>query len=315
VARYLAQRIVAYIFVLFVVSIAIFYLIHLLPGRPECVILGAACTPQNIVKVDKLFGLNRPVIIQYFVWFGHLIHGSFGKSFITGESIGDNLLHGLGVDVQLIIISQLMALGVAVPLAFRSARRPGGLFDKSAAGTSYLLLALPPFATIPILVDVFSIHLRIGWATPYSYSPGGSLWHNVLCMIVPAFTIAIGSFVIYYRVLRSDLISTYQEEFITMARSKGLSRRRIVWRHAFRPSSIALLGTLPLVISGLVAGTFIVEFYTGVQGLGYQLIYATQTSDYLMVQDIALVIGIVVIVLNLLVDVAFAFVDPRITRE
>jgi peptide/nickel transport system permease protein len=132
---------------------------------------------------------------------------------------------------------------------------------------------------------------------------------------LPAFTLATGSFVIYYRVLRSDLIATLQEEFITMARSKGLSQRRIMWRHAFRPSSVALLGAASVNIGGLIAAGFIVQYLLQIPGLGYTLILAINSSDFLVVQGIVLTVSVLVVAINFFFDFVINVVDPRISRE
>jgi peptide/nickel transport system permease protein len=132
---------------------------------------------------------------------------------------------------------------------------------------------------------------------------------------MPSAVLAVGSFVLYYRVLRSDLIATLQEEYITMARSKGISQRRIMWRHALRPSSVSLLGTAGVNIGGLLAGGFIVQYLLAIPGLGYQLLGAIGRSDYLVVQGIVLVVSVGVIVINFAFDLAISVIDPRISRE
>jgi peptide/nickel transport system permease protein len=151
---------------------------------------------------------------------------------------------------------------------------------------------------------------------PASYVSLSANWiTNLESLALPSIVLAIGSFVLYYRVLRSDLISTLQEEFITMARSKGISQRRIMWRHALRPSSVSLLGTAGVNIGGLLAGGFIVQYLLAIPGLGYQLIGAIGRSDYLVVQGIVLVVSVGVIVINFGFDLAISLIDPRISRE
>ena len=134
-------------------------------------------------------------------------------------------------------------------------------------------------------------------------------------MILPSLAITAGSIAVYYRLFRSDLISTLQEDFITMARSKGLSNRRIMWRHAFRPSSFSLLAASGVNIGALIAGTFIVEYLFAINGLGYSLVQAVEQRDYLVVQGISLVVAIVYVVLQFIIDFVFTLVDPRVTRE
>jgi peptide/nickel transport system permease protein len=309
------QRLIVIVLILFIVSFGSFYLIHLLPGDPTTVLLGFGETEQSRRALLKLLGLNKPLLLQYTTWMSNVLRGNLGTSPITDISVRTSIAGALPIDGELILLSQIMALGAAIPLAFRAARHPGGRMDRITTSASFLLLSIPSFVVITLLVDILALDWHVPYTAPNLYTPGGDWVTNLYTLLLPAFTLALGSFVVYYRVLRSDLISTYQEEFITLARSKGLSRRRIVWRHAFRPSSISLLGTAGLVISGLVAGTFIVEFLTGIPGMGFTLIQAIGESDYLLVQAIVLVVAAIVVFLNFFIDLLFGFIDPRIGRE
>ena len=176
------------------------------------------------------------------------------------------------------------------------------------------MLALPPFVIAPIMVAVFAVGLHWFPATgyiPFTQAPATNL-HD---MILPSLAITAGSIAVYYRLFRSDLISTLQEDFITMARSKGLSNRRIMWRHAFRPSSFSLLAAAGVNIGALIAGTYIVEVLFALPGLGYSLVQAVDQRDYLVVQGITLVVAVAYVVLQFLIDFLFTVVDPRVTRE
>jgi peptide/nickel transport system permease protein len=140
-------------------------------------------------------------------------------------------------------------------------------------------------------------------------------WSNIHTMLLPSIVLALGSIVLYFRLLRNDLISTLQEDFITMARSKGLSDRRIMWRHALRPSSISLLASVGVTIGTLIAGTFVVELLLQMPGLGYQLITSIDQDDYVVVQGIILVVAVAIVLVNFVFDFLFTLVDPRIARE
>ena len=216
----------------------------------------------------------------------------------------------------MIIISQILAFAFAIPIAMRSARKPDGVVDRILGAGSFTLLSIPSFVLIVVLVLVIAIHLAVPHTGPASFVSLSADWiTNFESLALPSIVLAIGSFVLYYRVLRSDLISTLQEEFITMARSKGISQRRIMWRHALRPSSVSLLGTAGVNIGGLFAGGFIVQYLLAIPGLGYQLIGAIGRSDYLVVQGIVLVVSVGVIVINFAFDLAISLIDPRISRE
>jgi peptide/nickel transport system permease protein len=280
-------------------------LIGILPGDPAVVILGTGATPANKAALFKQLGLDKPIYLQYFTWIANVIRGNMGTSFISQSSVAGTIRAALPIDMEIIVLSQVLAFVAAIPMAMRSARKPDGPLDRALGASSFTLLVL-----------FVSIKLGIPHTVPSSYvtfasDPIG----NLESMALPAFTLAIGSFVVYYRILRSDLIATLQEEFITMARSKGISQRRIMWRHAFRPSSVALLGAASVNIGGLLASGFVVQYLLAIPGLGYTLISAINTSDYLLVQGIVLTVSVGVVVINFIFDFIINIVDPRISRE
>ena len=314
--RYAMRRLVMLIGIVFVISVGSFYLIHLLPGDPAVVILGTGASPAAKAILFHQLGLDKPVYLQYFVWISNVARGDMGTSFISQSSVAATIRAALPIDLEIIVLSQILAFAAAIPAAMRSARKPDGVIDRLLGASSFTLLSVPPFIIIVLLVLLISIKLGIPHTGPSSYvtfvsDPVG----NLESLALPAFTLAIASFVVYYRVLRSDLIATLQEEFITMARSKGLSQRRIMWRHAFRPSSVALLGTASVNIGGLLASGFVVQYLLAIPGLGYTLISAINMSDYLLVQGIVLTVSVGVVVINFAFDFIINIVDPRISRE
>jgi peptide/nickel transport system permease protein len=315
-ARYLLKRLIMLIGIVFVITVGAFYLIHLLPGDPAAVILGTGDSPANRAKLYKQLGLNKPIIEQYFVWIKNVVRGNLGTSFITETSVWSTIKQALPIDVEIIVLSQILAFAFAIPTAMRSARKPDGILDRILSAGSFTLLSIPSFVLIVVLVLVIAIKLGVPHTGPSSYVSLGTDWiANLESLALPAVTLAVGSFVVYYRVLRSDLIATLQEEFITMARSKGITQRRIMWRHALRPSSVSLMGTAGVNIGGLLAGGFIVQFLLSIPGLGYQLIAAIGRSDYLVVQGIVLVVSVGVILINFGFDLLANVIDPRISRE
>jgi peptide/nickel transport system permease protein len=312
-AKYLIRRFIQLVVVSFIISVLAFLLVHLLPGDPTTVILGPNDTPQNKAILLHQLGLNKPLWNQYTIWLTAVFHGNLGESYLNRESVTHILATGFPIDLELIIISQVIAFAVAIPLALITSRRPNRPVDNVATTGTFGMLALPPFVIAPILVAVFAVGLHWFPATgyvPFSQNPAS----NIHGMILPSLAITAGSIAVYYRLLRSDLISTLQEDFITMARSKGLSSRFIMWRHAFRPSTFSLLAGAGVNIGALIAGTFIVEYLFAINGLGYSLVAAVNQRDYLVVQGISLVVAIAYVVIQFLIDFLFTVVDPRVTR-
>jgi peptide/nickel transport system permease protein len=312
--KYFLRRFIQLVVVAFIISVLTFLLVHLLPGNPAVVILGANDSPHNRAILDAQLGLNKPLFQQYITWLGAVFHGNLGQSYLDHESVTHIIATGWPIDLELIVISQVIAFAVAIPLALVTSRRPNRSLDNVSTTSTFGLLALPPFVIAPVLVAVFAVGLH--WFPATGYVPlSQDVATNLHDMILPSLAITAGSIAVYYRLFRSDLISTLQEDFITMARSKGLSARWIMWRHAFRPSSFSLLAASGVNIGALIAGTFIVEFLFAINGLGYSLVQAVNERDYLVVQGISLVVAIVYVVLQFIIDFVFTLVDPRVTRE
>jgi peptide/nickel transport system permease protein len=315
VAKYVAKRCVALVAILFFVSLGTFFLVHLLPGDPAITILGPNATAHNVALVDRQLGLDKPIWQQYFVWLGNVCRGSLGQSFITHQSVISIIANAFPIDIELIVISQVIAFAVAIPLALVASRRPNKPFDRYSTAGTFALLAMPPFVVAPILVLLLAVDTHV-FPGPASYVPlSQDFWSNIHTMLLPSIVLAIGSIVIYYRLLRNDLISTLQEDFITMARSKGLTDRRILFHHALRPSSVSLLASAGINIGSLIAGTFVVEYLLQLPGLGYVLVTSIGQDDYIVVQGIVLVVAVAVVVVNFAVDFLFSVVDPRIARD
>jgi peptide/nickel transport system permease protein len=312
--KYLLRRVVQLVVVSFIISVLAFLLVHLLPGDPAAVILGPNDTAQNRANLLHQLGLNKPLWNQYTIWLTAVFHGNLGHSYLNQQSVTHILATGAPIDVELIIISQIIAFGVAIPLALLTSRRPNRPMDNVATTGTFGMLALPPFVIAPIMVAIFAVGLHWFPATGYVRFNQDPLT-NLKDFLLPSLAITAGSIAVYYRLLRSDLISTLQEDFITMARSKGLSNSRIMWRHAFRPSTFSLLAAAGVNIGALIAGTFIVEYLFAIAGLGYSLVQAVQQRDYLVVQGLCLVVAIAYVVLQFVIDFIFTLVDPRVVRE
>jgi peptide/nickel transport system permease protein len=210
----------------------------------------------------------------------------------------------------LLVLSQIIALAVAVPLGILSALRPGGNLDKAAGAGSFGLLAFPPYVLAVLLVLAFAVRFRVFPATgyvPFTEDPLG----NIRDLLLPAITLALGSIAIYVRVLRAEMINTLQENFIIMARSKGLPTRQILLRHALRPSSFALVTVAGLSVGGLIGGAFLIEQVFALPGIGLLTLQSVYDHDFLVVQGVVLVVATVYVVVNFLVDMLYLVIDPR----
>jgi len=305
--------------ILFAVSVISFLLIRLVQGDPVANILGypRSADPELYDKLKHAMGLDQGIVQQYFTWLKDLFTGNlhYYNNQVQPIAVWPVIKRALPVDFEIALLSQIVALAFAIPLGLRAARRPNAAFDRNTSGTTFVLLAVPVFVLLTYLINLI-VHTGITGVGPGSFV----YWSqdhvaNLKSLILPTIVVAVGSFVVYFRVFRTDLISTYQEEFITMARSKGLRRRRITWRHAVRPSVVPLLGTMGINIPALITGLFIVEAKLAIPGLGLQLIYAVEGKNYAMLQAIVMVSASITVVLNFFIDFSFGFIDPRISRD
>jgi peptide/nickel transport system permease protein len=313
VLAYLAKRFVQLVAVVFVISILAFLLVHLLPGDPSVTILGPFDTPGARREVLHQLGLNKPLVEQYLTWAGNVIHGNLGRSFLTKQTVAHTIAEAFPIDLELVIVSQIIAFAVAIPLALVAARRPNSILDRLANTATFGLLSIPAFILAVILALVFAVEIHAFPATGYT-NLTANVGQNLRSVILPSLALAAGSVAVYFRLLRSELISTLQEDFVTMARSKGLSDRYILLRHALRPSSFGLLASAGINIGSLLTGAFVVEYLFQLPGIGYQIVESISSRDYLMVQGMALVVAVAYVVVNFLVDFLLVLLDPRVRR-
>jgi len=319
VARYLLLRLVTLVCVVFVITVFCFLLIHLMPGDPATAILQTSATPQARHALDAYLGLNRPLPLQYWTWLVNVLHGDLGTSQYSGLSVKSIIASSYRVDIELVLYSQVIAFLVSVPLAIYAARRDGGKLDQSATTITFAFYCLPAFILILWLVQLLTLTWPILPGVGSDPFPTGlPLWDAVLTnlrvMLLPSAVLAIGSIAVYYRLLRNELVVTLREEFIIVARSKGLTTNRILWRHALRPSSVTLLTSMGNNIALLIVGLFVIEDKMGFNGLGTQLVNALPNKDYLTILGITLVTAVTVVVVNFVIDLITMFVDPRIAR-
>jgi peptide/nickel transport system permease protein len=299
--------------VLFVVSAGTFLLVHLLPGDPVAVLLGPANTPQAHAKLAAFLGLDKPIVQQYVIWLGHAITGNLGISYISRQAVSSTIAKAYPIDLELVVISQLMALVIALPLAMVAARRAGRWADHAANGLAMGFLSIPPFVVAVLTVLFLAVDIKVFPAVGY-VSISQDWAQNLRDMVLPSFALGVGSVAVYFRMLRSDLVSTLKEDFITLARAKGLSTRRIMWRHALRPSSLPLITVAGINIGTLIGGAFIVEYIFDLPGLGYHAVTSIYQRDYLLLQAIVLLVVTFFVVVNFAVDVIYTVVDPRARR-
>ncbi|WP_441110962.1 ABC transporter permease [Nonomuraea sp. ZG12] len=307
------RRLGRLVIVLLVVTFLSYALLALLPGDPLTQILGLSATEEARAQVSRELGLDQPLLVRYASWLGGLVTGDFGTSYISRVPVADELLERLPVTLELLVAAQIVALGLAVPVAVAAARHAGRALDQVLTAVSFALLSTPVFVLGVLLILLFAVTWQVlpatGW-TPISVDLG---W-NITSVLLPAVTLGCGQLAVYARLLRTDLIATLQEDYITLARARGLSPRRILWRHALRPSAISLVTAVGLNLGALIGGTVIIETLFGLPGIGRLIVDSIFSRDYLTVQGGVVLISVGYVLVNFAVDVVYAAVDPRIRR-
>ena len=310
--RAVLRQAVHLLVVLFCVTLFVALLTSMLPGDPVNAIAGFGTDAQKAEIRDRL-GLDDPIPVQYVRWVGDFVRGDLGDYWsVTGSRpVMDRVREALPVSLQLMLYAQVLALAVAIPLGVATAYRAGSRFDRASNATAFGMLAIPNFALA--LVLAYYVGVRAGWLPVSGYvSPSEDLIEHFRRMAMPAIALAVGQIAVYMRLLRSDMIATLQEDFITMAKAKGISPRRVLWRHALRPSSLTLLTVAGLNVGTLIGSTVVVEVIFSLPGLGSLLFEAITARQYIAFQSLVAIIAIGYVLLNFLVDVLYAVLDPRI---
>jgi peptide/nickel transport system permease protein len=308
---FVARRLLYLIPVLVAVSLLTFLIASLLPGDLAYVILGDQATPDKVAALRHDMGLDQPVLWRYLSWLGHVLQGDFGRSFRTGQTVLQVVSERLPISLELMLLAELAALAIGIPLAIACAVRSGSAFDRFMTGTAFSMLSVPAFLAAILLIYLFAVELRWLPATgyvPFNEDPIG----NLRCFVLPALTLALGEWPVLMRVLRSDMIATLQEDYIAMARAKGLKPSRILLVHALKPSSLTLITVTGINIGRLIGGTVIVESIFALPGIGRLLLGAIYTRDLIILQGVVLFVALGYVLMNFIVDMLYAVLDPRI---
>lgn len=302
------------VLVVFVVTFVTFLLLDWTPGDPAELKAGFGATPEAIEQTRAELGLDGSLPERYSRWVGNFVQGDLGDSLISpGVSVWEQIRRALPKTLETMVLAELMAFAIAIPLAIRSAQRPGEWIDRWASTASFGLLALPSFVLGIYLIFIFAVWL--GWFDVLSNDLPGFLDDpigNLRGYFLPSFTLALNLVAVYVRLLRTDLIETLQQDYVMLAQARGLSTRRIMWRHVLRPSSLNTLTAAGLNVGGLIGGAFIVEALFAYQAMGRLLIQSIIGQDYFVVAAIVAILSIGFVVVNFLVDVLYSVLDPRI---
>jgi peptide/nickel transport system permease protein len=308
---FVARRLLAILPVLLAVSLLTFLIASLLPGDLAYVILGDQATPENVAALRRDMGLDQPLWWRYLSWLGHVLQGDLGRSFRTGQTVLQAVAERIPVSLELMLMAEFIGLLIGVPVAIVCAARAGGAFDRFMTGSAFAMLSMPSFLMAILLIYLFAVELH--WLPATGYVPfTEEPLNNLRFFVLPALTLALAEWPGIMRVLRSDMIATLQEDYIALAKAKGLKPSRILFVHALKPSSLTLVTVTGINIGRLLGGTLIVETIFALPGIGRLLVGAIYTRDLVILQGVVLLVACGFVIVNFIVDMLYAVLDPRI---
>ena len=312
---YIVRRILGAIPLLLFISVVTYAMMSLAPGGPAA-ILGPHGAPSAAVvaRINALYGLDKPWYVQYFYWLkALLLHGSLGTSFVDARPVVAKVLERLPVTLEMVGLALLLTLIVALPIGIYAGAHRGSWFDNISSAIGFVFYGMPVFWLSIVLIDIFAAQLR--WFPSSGLSslgheddPIDRLWHLAL----PVAAIALVSFVSWMRYQRSSIIEAMGSGYIRTARSKGLSERDVLVRHAFRNALLPIVTLLGLSLPALVGGAYFVEYIFSIPGVGYLTFTSIFSRDYPTLMAVTMLTAVLIVLGNLLADVAYAVVDPRI---
>ncbi|MET7599114.1 ABC transporter permease [Streptomyces sp. NPDC004082] len=309
---YLLRRLMQLVPVVIIVSMVLFVLLRLMPGDPTSEILGQEASAEDRAALRSDLGLDAPVARQFIDWFTGLFRGDLGRSWLTDESVGTMISERLAATVELGIIALLLAVVLGIPAGVIAAVRKRTKTDAALNSASVLALSAPHFYLAAILILVFGLWLKVlppSGYVPFSDSPGANLEH----MVLPALTIGLSMVAVTMRQTRAALLATFNEDYIRTAEATGLSRRRIVTVYALRNAIVPVVTVLALQIGALMSATVVTETVFTVPGMGTLIVNGIFSRDLPVVQGAVLMVVVFVLLVNLLADIVYAWLDPRIT--
>jgi peptide/nickel transport system permease protein len=311
---FIIRRLIQTVFVLILVSLIAFSLLHIIPGDPVVTMLGTEATQAQIDILRHELWLDRPLLVQYMRWFTNILQGDFGKSIMYRESVAGLIATRLPVTFHLGFIALILSTLISIPAGVISAVRRGSLLDQVITVSANLGMAVPLF-WLGIL-GIYLFALKLGWLPVQGYtSPFDNFWLNTKQVIMPAICLAVVPLASLARQSRSSMLEVIRQDYIRTARSKGLKERAVITGHALKNAIIPVVTLLGIQLRNLVGGSVLVETVFNIPGMGSFMVRAVFNKDFLIVQGCIMVIALVVALANLAVDISYGYFDPRIRYE
>jgi len=314
---FLLKRLATLAATLAVASVLVFAVLELLPGNAAEIILGDTATPESLAALEARLGLDRPALQRYGDWVAGLVRGHTADSISYDTPTAELIAERLRVSLPLAVLAMGLTVVLALGLGVYAASRHGTAGDVGVMAASQVGIAIPNFWFAILLILVFAVHLQwvsAGGFPGWTEDEGGSLWEGLKALLLPAVALAMVQAAILARVTRSAVLEVLREDYVRTARAKGLSRRQALWRHVLRNAMIPVLTVMGLQFANLITGTIVVENVFVLPGIGRLVFQAISNRDLVVVRDVVMLLAALVVVVNFVVDLLYAWVDPRLRR-
>jgi len=308
--RYIYSKILSVVPVIFGVTLVSFFLIHLIPGDPVRIMLHGRATDEVVKQIYQDLGWDKPLITQYFEFLFNAIQGDFGKSYIQKVSVSELIFERIGPSVFLLTYSAILSLIISLPLSYISSIKVNSYSDHIIRSVGLMGFAMPPFWVGILLILIFGLFLNLFPVSGYGEGFIGHIYH----LFLPSLTIALFLSPMLTQSLRASILDNLSSDYVEVAKSKGLSNKRIIFSHVFKNSLIPVVTILAVNLSWLISGAVIIEYVFSIPGLGTLLIRAISYRDYTVIQGLCIVFSIMVVVVNLLADLCYMFLNPRVLK-
>ncbi|MBX3636656.1 MAG: ABC transporter permease [Rubrivivax sp.] len=312
---FLLKRFATFLATLAVASVVVFAVLELLPGNAAEVILGDTATAESLAALEAKLGLDRPPLTRYLDWVGGLLQGRSAESISYGSPTAELIAERLRVTLPLALLAMALTVVLALALGVYAASRHGKLGDVGVMAASQVGIAIPNFWFAILLILLFAVRLQwfsAGGFPGWTEDEGGGLLDGLQALVLPAVALAMVQAAILARITRSSVLDVMREDFVRTARAKGLSRRQALWGHVLRNAMIPVLTVAGLQFANLVTGTIVVENVFVLPGIGRLIFQAIANRDLVVVRDVVMLLAAVVVIVNFVVDVLYALVDPRL---
>ena len=312
--RYLIRRLVTLIPLVILVAVIAFTLVRLTPGDPAAIVAGPDATPEEVARIRSSMGLDEPLPVQFFTWTKQIVRGDLGNSIVQGQPVLEMILQRAQPTLVLAVVGGVFSIILGIPLGVIAAVKHNSLIDRSLMSFAIVGLSIPNFWLGLLLVLTFSIRFPIFPPAGFETLQEGGL-SAMRYMILPGIAIGASNAAFLARMVRSSMLDVLRQDYVRTARAKGLRERIVIYRHALRNAMIAPLTIIGLLVANLASGTVIIEIVFNVPGAGRMLINSVARRDYPIMQGIILITALIYIFANLIVDLLYGVLDPRVTYE